>query len=385
MSVNDPIRPAKKRVALGHGLYKRPKDGKFEHLYSEMTPTGPKQHIKTLEAKNVKDARIEIAARETKRHSGGGIAAPDRATLAEVAADYFDSVESSLSPRTVTLYKQRWVTHIEPALGRKQVQKITPSDVSRLLKKLKDDGKSEWTRHGVLTIIGSLFEHARIRGIVNDSPTRKLAKTERPKMRNKKKVQRLDPEQLAKLLAAASEGWKPYLTTVAYTGMRASEALGLRWKDVDTAERVIRVTHQLGRDGTPTQLKTDGSVRTIRMTPELRAMLLELRVSSRFSDDSDFVFTTGTGRPRAYVHAATAFGAARKRAGLDGGEDRLSLHSLRHTAASLWLRSGINVVSVSKQLGHSKVSTTMDIYAGEIASLDTTLGDEMGNAFAVKA
>jgi integrase len=207
-------------------------------------------------------------------------------------------------------------------------------------------------------------------------------------MRNKQKVRKLAPAGLAKLLASAAPGWRPYIATVAYTGARASEALALRWQDVDTKAGFIRVTHQLGRDGKLVSLKTDDESdrgRVIPMTPALRATLLELRMASRHRSDHEYVFSTVSGKPRSYRNALRAFDAAAKRAGVDGGDGRLSLHSLRHTAASLWIRAGVPIVTVSKMLGHSKVSTTLDIYADVIAELDTNLGEELGAAFAVSA
>ena len=76
----------------------------------------------------------------------------------------------------------------------------------------------------------------------------------------------------------------------------------------------------------------------------------------------DFVFTATTGRSRDYRHVGDAFRLAVKRAGLRG-QGRLSLHSLRHGYASLLIAKRLDVVFVSRQLGHANANVTLSVYA----------------------
>jgi integrase len=75
------------------------------------------------------------------------------------------------------------------------------------------------------------------------------------------------------------------------------------------------------------------------------------------------VFCNTRGRGLDYRDVGEGFRAALRRAGLDGGTARLSLHSLRHGFASLLIAEGLNVVFVSRQLGHANPSITLGVYA----------------------
>jgi integrase len=152
--------------------------------------------------------------------------------------------------------------------------------------------------------------------------------------------------------------------------MRISELLGLICDDIDLARGAIHVRAQLSRarSGAPARrvpTKTRTSMRQIPLSPQLAAMLREHRHGSAFKAGGDWVFQTRNGTPlsqrnvqrRALAHAATV-------AGLRGAGCSLRFHHLRHTFAShLILDLGLDVVQVSRILGHASVSTTLDIYA----------------------
>lgn len=80
----------------------------------------------------------------------------------------------------------------------------------------------------------------------------------------------------------------------------------------------------------------------------------------------DFVFTSKLRRYLNYRHVGDAFRAAVRKADL-GRADWISLHSLRHGYASTLIASGLNVVFVSRQLGHASPNVTLSVYAHEFA------------------
>jgi integrase len=369
------------RVRIERGIWKR--DGRYIIGYTDAAGTW---RMETTEATGVKQAR-ELREAKNVATRKGDVAVPDRAILTEVAADFFETLDGLVasgdrSSRTRDVYEQRWRTHVEPHLGHMRIQSITPTHVARMLREVRATGLSNWTTLAILAVLGAIFEHARTRGIIHDSPLRRLGKTERPKAKNARKVRILTQDELASLISAATPNWTPFLTTVAFTGLRASEALGLRWQDVDTTEGVLHVRNQLGRNGGLLPLKTDGSERGIDMAPELRRVLLELRMSGELKSPTGFVFVTESGRTLLYANAKRAFNATAKRAGLaDNGAERLSLHSLRHTFASALIAAGVDVVKVSKVLGHGRVSTTLDTYAAAFAARGAdSMGDLIGAA-----
>jgi integrase len=149
---------------------------------------------------------------------------------------------------------------------------------------------------------------------------------------------------------------------LAYTGLRIGETLGLTWVDVDFERNVIRVHRQLSRYREHARLKTDAANREVLLAPAIVLLLREQWLASPFKSADDFVFTAKTGRGRDYRHVGDAFRLAVKRAGLRG-QGRLSLHSLRHGYASLLISKRLDVVFVSRQLGHANANVTLSVYS----------------------
>jgi integrase len=90
----------------------------------------------------------------------------------------------------------------------------------------------------------------------------------------------------------------------------------------------------------------------------LRARWLE----SAYKGPDDFVFLNRAGRPLDYRHVGDNFRAAVRRSGVRA-DGRISLHSLRHGYASLLISEGLDVVFVSRQLGHADPGVTLSVYA----------------------
>jgi integrase len=147
-----------------------------------------------------------------------------------------------------------------------------------------------------------------------------------------------------------------------YTGMRINEAFGLRWCDVDFDAGFLRVRQQLSRDRSPKRLKTDAGNRDVVLADQVAVILRDRWDASAHREQENLVFCNPDGRGLDYRDVGEAFRMAVQCAGITG-LGRLSLHSLRHGFASLLIASGLNVVFVSRQLGHAKPTTTLAVYA----------------------
>jgi len=91
-------------------------------------------------------------------------------------------------------------------------------------------------------------------------------------------------------------------------------------------------------------------------------LLRERRLVSSYKDADQLVFCKANGEGGDYRDAGEAFRAAVAAAAF-AGQGRLTLHSLRHSFASLLIAKGLNVVFVSRQLGHSSAAITLEVYA----------------------
>jgi integrase len=160
-------------------------------------------------------------------------------------------------------------------------------------------------------------------------------------------------------IAAWSQGNEEAL---APSTARIGEALGVRWCDVDVEADVLRVRQQLSRHRAPKHLKTDAARREVVLAPAVTRLLRERWLASSYKGAQQLVFCKATGEGGDYPDAGKAFRAAVKAAGLHG-QGRLSLHSLRHAFASLLIAKGLNVVFVSRELGHASPAITLEVYA----------------------
>ena len=194
-----------------------------------------------------------------------------------------------------------------------------------------------------------------------------------PPRPSRKEMRALSAAEVHQLLEACRDTiWYTVFHLAIWTGLRRSELLGLRWKDVDLLMAnlwVTQVLHQLG-DGTYVYQdpKTAKGRRAVALSPAsciaLRAhMQRQERDSSRlgilWSDDQLVFSHMVDGAPLRPDTVTQAFRRLVKRIGLAG----VRLHDLRHTQASLLLQQGIHPKVVSERLGHSSIQITLDTYS----------------------
>ncbi len=186
-----------------------------------------------------------------------------------------------------------------------------------------------------------------------------------------KEVEVLSTEEVAELLDAVRSDRLAAIYQVALAlGLRRGEVLGLRWDDVDLEGEALAVRQSLQRVSGSlelTELKTASSRRTIALpsiiTEALRAHRMRHRVERLRAGaawrDSGLVFTTRQGGPIEPRNLTRHFHRLLDQAGLP----RRRFHDLRHTCASLLLAQGVQARDIMETLGHSRIGTTMDLYA----------------------
>lgn len=170
----------------------------------------------------------------------------------------------------------------------------------------------------------------------------------------------LNREEIGRLLEGAPPRHRTLLATAVFSGLRQSELLGLRWRDIDFVDQLVHVRRALDRKGRDVPPKTRHSVRDVVLMPALVEALQEHRERSRFKGPDDFVFASRVGTP---LHRRNVWRQAFEPAFREAGIERLRWHDLRHTFAWLLIGGGANVVFVSRQLGHGSSDVTLRIYA----------------------
>ena len=161
----------------------------------------------------------------------------------------------------------------------------------------------------------------------------------------------------------------PLWHTLAMTGLRRGEALGLRWQDVDLEAGRLAVRRALvpcGREVLVSEPKTARGRRVVALDPETVEVLkrqaarqLEVQQASAAWAETGLVFTGDDGEALHPEVVSRCFRKAVKEAMLP----EIRLHDLRHTHATLALQAGIHPKVVSERLGHATVSITLDTYS----------------------
>jgi len=225
---------------------------------------------------------------------------------------------------------------------------------------IEDLDYSFTTARYVHRTLSKAFEDAvNVYEVLSRNPARKVPA---PKVDEFEPVVIRTSDDLYSLLsAAASSIHFPLIVFLLATGLRRSEALGLRWRDVDFERRTLSVTKQLKRNrkGQLGRHKTKTKkTRTVRLSvTAIQALKLQqknqvnwqLICGSAWRNEEGYIFTRQDGspiHPDAFTHEFTRIA---RQAGLDG----LTPHSLRHTCATFLLEADQHPKKAAAMMGHS--------------------------------
>lgn len=263
------------------------------------------------------------------------------------------------------------------AIGHLRMDKITPRHIQAFVHTLSKDGANERTggtlapktvRH-YLSLISDVFSYAVKMGVASDNPCSKVTI---PKVEQKEK-QIYTTEEVTRFLSLLNNEplkYRVFFTLAIYSGFRRGELLGLEWKDIDFANRIIsvrRTSCYTAEKGIYTDTtKTKRSQRTIKFPLEIMELLRDfkeeqdgevLKFGSKWVE-TDRLFTKWNGEP---MNNQTPYGWLREFC----EKNELpfyGIHSFRHLFCSLLVNQGVDIVTVSGALGHSSVATTSNIY-----------------------
>jgi integrase len=334
-------------------------------------------------AGGMKEAETTLAEVKSKMGRGERVAPSPRLRFAEASAAWLDAKSPNLQPKTIEIYRYVLDSHLLPAFGRTRLSEIDISTISAFIARMASveyrrevevrNGQrpTATTGYSVQTIKSSLipisrtFAYAkRHLGFAGENPVTALDLDERLGYKARRVGKRkLGREELDRVIEHAESPYRQIIATAAALGTRLGETLGIEWRHVDFEACTVRIEQQANSKRQIAQVKTQTGVRRIEAPDWLLRMFAEIKLRSRYCADDSLVFPTATGRPHSHGNIlARGLYPALDRAGLP----RTSFHSLRHTHASLWIKDGGDVISLSKRLGHATPQVTMSVYADEI-------------------
>ncbi|MBX3003295.1 MAG: site-specific integrase [Anaerolineales bacterium] len=282
-------------------------------------------------------------------------------------------------PKTWLQYRGIGSYHLMPKFGKTKLVDIKPAAIQDLYAEKLRDGLGARTVQLIHGVLRSSLGFAERQGLISYSPTKRVDKPTfmQPEMKFLSDVQ-------VKALLALTEGSSlgTLLQMAVTTGMRQGELLGLRWADVDWASATVRVRRQLQRIPYQglifTEPKSRNGIRTVQLgSLTLRALMQHKeRQGAEFlngENTEDLLFPSSTGTPKEPRILYAQFKKALKMARVPD----VRFHDLRHTAASLMLMSGMELIRIARQLGHSKPSITLDIYGHLIPGLENASAERL--------
>lgn len=253
---------------------------------------------------------------------------------------YAPAASQTKKPSTWRTEEHHFRIWLAPRFDSLPLREIEPRDLDALRNAIRQAGRSPRTVQNVLATFRAVWKMAREWGVVaGDSPSRsvKVGRIDNARVRF------LSPEELAELLAEVKRrdpnAWELTLAA-AHTGARLGELAALTWGNVNLPGRELTLVHT----------KT-GKARTVPMTPDLADMLRQ----KGQGEPGERVFVNSLGgswklHPTAFRKAVAALGL---NTGRTDRREKVVFHSLRHTAASLMLKAGVDLRTIQSLFGWS--------------------------------
>lgn len=363
-----------KKNAQGAGTIRKRSDGRWEARYTiGFDPATGKQKQKSIYGRTQKEVR-ERLAEITVQLDQKTYEEPVKMCLDEWLDIWLAEYLGNTKPHTRKSYEATIENHIKPALGKRQLQDLTPVQIQQFVNHLvnrKDEGKRLNPKtvkniHGVLH--SALHQAVRI-GYLKTNPA---SLTILPK-RSKAEITPLQDEQVAQFLQAIKGHPFEYVYLVdLFTGIRQSEILGLEWDDVDFTRGQITIRRQLQFLGhkyggycftTPKNNKTRQIipatfVMEILRKQRIRQIEQQLAAGPAWDNTDGLVFTDELGHhlkhDLIYRHLKRIF------AQMD--IPNLRFHDLRHSYAVMSIQAGDDIKTVQENLGHYSAAFTLDVY-----------------------
>ena len=306
-------------------------------------------------------------------------------TVADVGEEAFRLLVPTVKPSTWNRYRRDWENHVLPAWGPLPLSALTPAGLGAWIAGLSDGSApschgvalSASSVKGVHVALAVAVDYAVRNGWLAADPLGRVAWPKGGRVEPRAYLTVGQVERLA--VAAGAHGVD--IRLLAYTGLRIGEALALRVADVDLRRRRLLVarTKTVERSGFRETVGPPKNGRS-RRVPIIGPLVEPLAGLMAGRDGGEpllaaprgGMWTVSNWRNRVFRPAVLA-------AGLDG-VDGLTVHSLRHTYASIAIAHGADVKTLQKAMGHSSASITLDVYADLWPDMLDNVADAIGRA-----
>lgn len=267
-------------------------------------------------------------------------------------------------------YRCNYEVHIKPYFEKKNLTlgDVTPRVIYQYVRAKEDEGQSKKSIRKHMVILNGVFKEAVMMGELTYNPCANITVRDNQEEHFEGTAYEIDT---AKKLLEAVKGdpIEPAVYLSLFLGLRRSEAVGLRWKDVDMENSIVHIRNTIvhcSKTLEQEKTKSKASKRDLFMPSMLKEYLQtvwdrqeeERKLVGREYSDSEHICQWADGTVFDPNYVSHRFIKLLKKNNLP----RIRFHDLRHTAGSMLVNSGHTIKQVQEFLGHEKASTTLDIY-----------------------
>lgn len=367
------------------------KDGRIQgRMMIGYDPVTAKPIRKAVYGKSQKEVRDKLKDVRAQLDTGKVTATRKKVTFDECLDQW---LENDIKPRlritTLDNYTAIVNNHIRPMLGGKLLHKLKREDFERLLRQKSEgsadgEGKKSSSTVGLIYLIcKQALDYARDHGFVSHNLIegialpRKVSKEKNPFNEDEAKLF-LRTIRQDRLFAAF------YLLLV--SGIRRGELLALRWSDVDLDGKRFSIYRSLVKSNSQGPVMAEPKTKSSRRMIPLKAEAVEVlgqhkgqqdsekEILGAIYQDADLIFCREDG---SVIHPDTLTHKM-YRLVKESGLERRCVHDLRHTFATMMLSKDMHPKIAQEILGHSKVSTTLDIYSHVMPGIKEKAMERLG-------
>lgn len=312
-------------------------------------------------------------------------------TLAKYFDEWISSRSGTMKASSENVFISTFNTHFRDVLGGRKVREIERREIVAVQKQLAEHLNPN-TVNDRMTLLKSVFESARIDGIIVRNPCEGIKRLKADSIKASDTIHRsLTETEIEAFLGAQKGEWLyPFYLFSFSTGMRIMEISALTWADIDFKKSIIHVRknyEKVGGDYILSTPKSKTSKRDIPITEPIRAALAQQKKNNLM------LFGGGQLKPDAHVFVSIRGGlmlsasiagnitttlAKLEKSGVH--IERFTHHCCRDTFATMYLRGGGNLQTLKTILGHSSLAMTADLYAHV---LEDTKQEEMDRVAAI--
>jgi integrase len=320
-----------------------------------------------------KEAELYLAGVEVSKARGEYIDAKASSVTVGVLAEQW-LANLSMKPSSERVLHSAWKVHVEKAWAKIPIGAVQHSDVQAWVTQLSA-AKSATTVLRAYGVLAGILDVAVLDRRLTSNVARGVnlpRKTHRP--------HRYLTHGQVQLLAESAGERGTLVLFLAYTGLRWGEATALKVENLDALRRRVNVEQNAVDVGGHIIVGTPKSHET-RSVPYPDFLSIPLAALCEGKGRQSLLFGNGVDHLRAVAAHNGWYTEAKKRAAAaDKTFPTISIHDLRHTAASLAISAGANVKAVQRMLGHSSAAMTLDTYADLFEDDLDAVGEALNHA-----